>query len=39
MKNCASNTLSKLAMERRTEAAVFAARLPTKRRTDAPPDS
>jgi Response regulator containing a CheY-like receiver domain and an HTH DNA-binding domain len=39
VKNYVSNLLSKLGMERRTEAAVFAARLPTKRRTDAPPDS
>ena len=39
VKNYVSNLLSKLGMERRTEAAVFAARLPTKRRTDAPLDS
>jgi two-component system response regulator DevR len=39
VKNYVSNLLSKLGMERRTEAAVFAARLPAKRRTDAPPDS
>jgi DNA-binding NarL/FixJ family response regulator len=39
VKNYVSNLLSKLGMERRTEAAVFAARLPTTRRTDAPPES
>ena len=39
VKNYVSNLLSKLGMERRTEAAVFAAKLPAKRRTDAPPDS
>jgi two-component system response regulator DevR len=39
VKNYVSNLLSKLGMERRTEAAVFAARLPEKRRTQAPPDS
>ena len=39
VKNYVSNLLSKLGMERRTEAAVFAAKLPQKRRTDAPPDS
>jgi DNA-binding NarL/FixJ family response regulator len=39
VKNYVSNLLSKLGMERRTEAAVFAARLPAKRRTDAPPDT
>jgi DNA-binding NarL/FixJ family response regulator len=39
VKNYVSNLLSKLGMERRTEAAVFAARLPGKRRTDAPPES
>jgi two-component system, NarL family, response regulator DevR len=39
VKNYVSNLLSKLGMERRTEAAVFAARLPSKRRTDAPRDS
>jgi DNA-binding NarL/FixJ family response regulator len=37
VKNYVSNLLSKLGMERRTEAAVFAARLPGKRRTEAPP--
>jgi len=39
VKNYVSNLLAKLGMERRTEAAVFAAKLPRKRRTDAPPDS
>jgi two-component system, NarL family, response regulator DevR len=39
VKNYVSNLLSKLGMERRTEAAVFAAKLPAKRRTEAPPDS
>src|SRR6478609_445290 len=39
VKNYVSNLLSKLGMERRTEAAVFAAKLAPKRRTDAPPDS
>jgi two-component system, NarL family, response regulator DevR len=39
VKNYVSNLLAKLGMERRTEAAVFAAKLPPKRRTDAPPDS
>jgi two-component system response regulator DevR len=39
VKNYVSNLLSKLGMERRTEAAVFAARLPAKRRTEPPPDS
>jgi DNA-binding NarL/FixJ family response regulator len=39
IKNYVSNLLSKLGMERRTEAAVFAARLAPKRRTDAPRDS
>jgi two-component system, NarL family, response regulator DevR len=39
VKNYVSNLLSKLGMERRTEAAVFAAKLSTKRRADAPPDS
>src|SRR5262245_16606061 len=34
VKNYVSNLLSKLGMERRTEAAVFAARLPNARRTD-----
>ena len=37
VKNYVSNLLSKLGMERRTEAAVFAARLPAKRGTDASP--
>ena len=39
VKNYVSNLLSKLGMERRTEAAVFAAKLTPKRRTDAPTDS
>jgi two-component system response regulator DevR len=39
VKNYVSNLLSKLGMEPRTEAAVFAAKLAPKRRTDAPPDS
>jgi two-component system response regulator DevR len=39
VKNYVSNLLSKLGMERRTEAAVFAAKLPQKRRTDGPRDS
>jgi two-component system response regulator DevR len=39
VKNYVSNLLSKLGMERRTEAAVFAAKLAPKRRTDAPGDS
>jgi DNA-binding NarL/FixJ family response regulator len=39
VKNYVSNLLSKLGMERRTEAAVFAAKLAPKRRTDAPRDS
>ncbi|MDQ1574431.1 MAG: hypothetical protein QOH44_1990 [Actinomycetota bacterium] len=39
VKNYVSNLLSKLGMERRTEAAVFAAKLPAKRRSGAPPDS
>ena len=39
IKNYVSNLLAKLGMERRTEAAVFAAKLPTARRTDAPPSS
>src|SRR5580765_6015034 len=39
VKNYVSNLLAKLGMERRTEAAVFAAKLPPKRRTDAPSDS
>jgi DNA-binding NarL/FixJ family response regulator len=39
VKNYVSNLLAKLGMERRTEAAVFAAKLTPKRRTDAPPDS
>jgi DNA-binding NarL/FixJ family response regulator len=39
VKNYVSNLLAKLGMERRTEAAVFAAKLAPKRRTDAPPDS
>jgi DNA-binding NarL/FixJ family response regulator len=38
VKNYVSNLLAKLGMERRTEAAVFAAKLTPKRRTDAPPD-
>jgi two-component system response regulator DevR len=39
VKNYVSNLLAKLGMERRTEAAVFAAKLTPKRRTEAPPDS
>ena len=39
VKNYVSNLLGKLGMERRTEAAVFAAKLAPKRRTDAPRDS
>jgi len=39
VKNYVSNLLAKLGMERRTEAAVFAAKLAPKRRTDAPTDS
>jgi DNA-binding NarL/FixJ family response regulator len=39
VKNYVSNLLAKLGMERRTEAAVFAAKLAPKRRADAPPDS
>jgi two-component system, NarL family, response regulator DevR len=39
VKNYVSNLLAKLGMERRTEAAVFAAKLAPKRRTDAPPES
>ncbi|HTK16445.1 MAG TPA: response regulator transcription factor [Acidimicrobiia bacterium] len=39
VKNYVSNLLAKLGMERRTEAAVFAAKLAPKRRTDAPRDS
>jgi two-component system response regulator DevR len=39
VKNYVSNLLSKLGMERRTEAAVFAARLPGKRKTEPPPKS
>src|ERR1700694_5446004 len=39
VKNYVSNLLSKLGMERRTEAAVFATKLSTKRKADAPPDS
>ena len=39
VKNYVSNLLSKLGMERRTEAAVFAAKLPPKRGTEAPPES
>ena len=39
VKNYVSNLLSKLGMERRTEAAVFAAKLPPKRTTDAPRDA
>src|SRR5262249_15027106 len=36
VKNYVSNLLSKLGMERRTEAAVFAARLPGAKRSDGP---
>jgi two-component system response regulator DevR len=39
VKNYVSNLLGKLGMERRTEAAVFAARLPAKRRTDSSPNT
>jgi two-component system, NarL family, response regulator DevR len=39
VKNYVSNLLSKLGMERRTEAAVFAAKLAPKPRPDAPRDS
>jgi DNA-binding NarL/FixJ family response regulator len=39
VKNYVSNLLAKLGMERRTEAAVFAAKLASKTRPDAPPDS
>jgi DNA-binding NarL/FixJ family response regulator len=39
VKNYVSNLLSKLGMERRTEAAVFATKLAPKRRPDAPRDS
>ena len=39
VKNYVSNLLSKLGMERRTEAAVFATKLSAKRKDDAPPDS
>jgi two-component system response regulator DevR len=37
VKNYVSNLLSKLGMERRTEAAVFATKLSSKREADAPP--
>ena len=37
VKNYVSNLLSKLGMERRTEAAVFATKLAGQRKTDAPP--
>ena len=39
VKNYVSNLLSKLGMERRTEAAVFATKISAKRKDDAPPDS
>ena len=39
VKNYVSNLLAKLGMERRTEAAVFAARLPKPDRPEAPPGS
>ena len=39
VKNYVSNLLAKLGMERRTEAAVFAARLARSERTEEPPDS
>src|SRR5438874_4692413 len=39
VKNYVSNLLAKLGMERRTEAAVFAARLQDKKKPEAPPDS
>ncbi len=38
VKNYVSNLLSKLGMERRTEAAVFAAKLSAQRRPEAPPE-
>ena len=39
VKNYVSNLLSKLGMERRTEAAVFAAKLPPRPKVDEPPNS
>jgi two-component system response regulator DevR len=38
IKNYVSNLLSKLGMERRTEAAVFATKLSERRKSDAPPE-
>jgi two-component system response regulator DevR len=38
VKNYVSNLLSKLGMERRTEAAVFATKLASKRRSDTDED-
>jgi DNA-binding NarL/FixJ family response regulator len=38
VKNYVSNLLSKLGMERRTEAAVFATKLSSKRKADTPPE-
>jgi two-component system, NarL family, response regulator DevR len=38
VKNYVSNLLSKLGMERRTEAAVFATKLSSKRKAEAPPE-
>ena len=39
VKNYVSNLLAKLGMERRTEAAVFAARLEKPNRPEGPPGS
>jgi len=39
VKNYVSNLLAKLGMERRTEAAVFAAKLPSQRKAEQPPKS
>jgi len=39
VKNYVSNLLSKLGMERRTEAAVFATKLSSKRKAESPPES
>ena len=38
VKNYVSNLLAKLGMERRTEAAVFATKLASKRKADSPSD-
>jgi two-component system response regulator DevR len=38
VKNYVSNMLAKLGMDRRTEAAVFATKLGTKRKSDSPAD-